>query len=159
MSISPTIFIRPMQTCIQHEAVDLLYTFVHSSSLVFKYMQGYGPNGLQATTTTRASCSLPINNNAHHTQKYSYDACKSVFRVKRMLSSIHWCIHHDLFPDIMHTGGGGDTIITAEDEHFVSYKHMDTNKFMHPPSLVSKHREKYGQNSLQTMISMLSSSW
>ena len=111
-SISPTIFIQPMQTCIQHEAVGLLYSFMHYVSLVFKYWQRHGPNSLQATT--RAHCSTPTNN-VHHTQKYLYDACKSVFRVKRMLSSIHQCIHHNLFPDIKHTRGG-DTIITAEDE-------------------------------------------
>jgi len=41
MSSLPTvvIFIQPMQACIQHEAVGLLYSFVHSVSLVFKYRQ------------------------------------------------------------------------------------------------------------------------
>ena len=64
----PTVFIQPMQTCIQHEAVGLLYSFVHSSSFVFKYLQGYGPNSLQATTC--AHCSTPTNSD-RHTQQYS----------------------------------------------------------------------------------------
>jgi hypothetical protein len=71
MSSLPTIFIQPMQTCIQHEAVGLLYPFVHSVSPVFKYEQRYGSNSLQATTRAH-HCSTPTNNNnVHHTQKYS----------------------------------------------------------------------------------------
>ena len=68
MSSLPTIFIQPMQTCIQHEAVGLLYPFVHSVSPVFKYKQRYGSNSLQATT--RAHCSTPTNGD-RHTQQYS----------------------------------------------------------------------------------------
>ena len=64
----PTVFIQPMQTCIQHEAVDLLYSFMHSASLVFKYRQRHGPNSLQATTC--AHCSTPTNSD-RHTQQYS----------------------------------------------------------------------------------------
>ena len=127
-SISSTVFIQPMQTCIQHEAVGLLYSFMHSVSIVFKYCQRHGPNSLQATT--RAHCSTPTNN-VHHTQKYSNDACKSVFRSKRILSSIHWCIHHDLYSDIKYTRRDMTRMMSSTHHHHydaVSYKHMDTNK-------------------------------
>ena len=128
-SISSTVFIQPMQTCIQHEAVGLLHSFMHSSSLAFKYRQRYGPNSLQATT--RAPCSTPTNN-VHHTQKYSNDACKSVFRVKKILSSVHRCIHHhDLYSDIKYTRRDMTRMMSSTHHHHydaVSYKHMDTNK-------------------------------
>ncbi len=34
---------------LHHEADDLLYLFMHPPSLVFKYRERYGLNGLQAT--------------------------------------------------------------------------------------------------------------
>ena len=46
----------------------LLYSFMHSASLVFKYRQRHGPNSLQATTC--AHCSTPTNSD-RHTQQYS----------------------------------------------------------------------------------------
>jgi len=118
-SISPTIFIQPMQTCIQHEAVGLLYSFMHSVSLVFKYWQRHGPNSLQATT--RAHCSTPTNN-VHHTQKYSNDACKSVFRSKRILSSIHSCILYLLYSN---TGRDMDQIVSRL-LHVLTVAHQPT---------------------------------
>ena len=45
----------------QDGAVDLLYSFMHPSllSLVSKYKERYGLNGLQATTAAAPSCSIP----------------------------------------------------------------------------------------------------
>ena len=53
----------------QDGAVDLLYSFMHPSSLVSKYRERYGQNGLQATTAA-APCSIPTNSD-WHTQQYS----------------------------------------------------------------------------------------
>ena len=40
-----------------HGAADLLYSFMHPSlSLVSKYKERYGLNGLQATTAAAPSC-------------------------------------------------------------------------------------------------------
>ena len=73
-----------MQTCVQCEAGDLLYSFMHSSSLVSKYREKYGLNGLQATACS--SGSIPTNNNnVQHTSRihstnanmYSAWSCRS----------------------------------------------------------------------------------
>ena len=38
-----------METDVLREADDLLYPFMHSPSLVSKYIERYGPNSLQPT--------------------------------------------------------------------------------------------------------------
>ena len=82
-----------------HGAVDLLYSFMHPSSLVSKYRERYGKNGLQATTVVSgAPCSIPSKDRSS-TPRYSHCMCKRVFRVKLFVSSIHSCIHHHLYPN------------------------------------------------------------
>ena len=69
-----------------HGAVDLLYSFMHPSSLVSKYRERYGQNGLQATAAA-PSC-IPTKDRSS-TPRYSHSMCKRVFRVKLFVSSIH----------------------------------------------------------------------
>jgi len=73
-----------------HGAVDLLYSFMHPSSLVSKYKERYGLNGLQATTAC-APCSISTKDRRSSTPRYSHSMmmCKRVFRVKLFVSSIH----------------------------------------------------------------------
>jgi hypothetical protein len=80
-----------------HGAVDLLYSFMHPSSLVSKYKERYGLNGLQ-TTAAAPSC-IPTKKDRSSTPRYSHCMCKRVFRVKLFVSSIHSCIHHHLYPN------------------------------------------------------------
>ena len=81
-----------------HGAVDLLYSFMHPSSLVSKYKERYGLNGLQATAAA-PSC-IPTKDRRSSTPRYySHSMCKRVFRVKLSVSSIHLWIHHHLYPN------------------------------------------------------------
>ena len=47
--------------------VDLLYSFMHPSSLVSKYRERYGQNGLQATAA--APCSIPTKDRRSSTPR------------------------------------------------------------------------------------------
>ena len=78
-----------MQTCVQSEAVCLLYSFMHSSlSPVSKYRERYEQNGLQATTTTVGGGRPPQDNNIIHTE-HDVQTCVQSEAVCLLYSFMH----------------------------------------------------------------------
>ena len=71
------IFTQHVQTWVQREAGNLLYSFMHSPSPGSNYRERYGLNGLQATACSPGS--IPTNNeqlthNIHSTNANMYSA-------------------------------------------------------------------------------------